>query len=534
MSFFRRQYFSGIARVGTGLAALALALSLATGGAQAQELKIGLSSNPAAIDPHFFNNDAISALCSHIYEPLVAIDADGKLVPALAVAWRAINDTTWEFKLRKGVKFHDGAELTADDVVFSLDRPATIANSPSSFTTYTKGIVGKKVVDPLTLQLTTATPSPLLPHDLSRIFIVSRKAVDKATTDDFNQGKVEAGSGPFKLSKFSKGENLQLTRFDGYWGQKPAWSSVTLKFLPNDPARMAALLSNDVQLIENVQASLVAQFKANKDLAVFEKMSNRYMFLYTDHRDTSPFVTDKAGKPLDRNPLKDVRVREAISKLIDRTTLTDKVLDKLGVPNANPAPPGMFGHNPNLKPDVFDPAKAKKLLADAGYPDGFGITLFGPNDRFINDEQVLQAIGQMLTRGGIATKVQTQPMASYIPKAAKKELGFGLLGWGVGGGEPSSPLRGVLATTDKDKGLGTSNWSSYSSPQYDAVLAEALRTADDKKREKLFQDAAQIAIGQDFAIIPLYNQVATWAARKGVRYTPRPDEATLAQFAHPE
>ena len=516
-----------------GALSLALFFTFAAS-AQAQELKIGLSSSPVAVDPHFFNNDAISALCSHMYEPLIAIGADGKLLPTLAVSWRAVNDTTWEFKLRKGVKFHDGSELTADDVVFSLDRPATIQNSPSSFTTYTKGIVAKKIVDPLTIQLTTAAPAPLLPNDLTRIFIVSRKAAEKATTDDFNQGKVEAGSGPFKLVKFSKGENLQVARFDDYWGAKPAWSAVTLKFLPSDPARMSALLSRDVQLIENVQANLVAQFKANKELNVFEKMSNRYMFLYTDHRDTSPFVTDKAGKPLAQNPLKDVRVRAAISKLIDRNALTDKVLDRLGVPNANPAPPGMFGHNPGLKPEALDVAGAKKLLAEAGYPDGFGITLFGPNDRFINDEQVLQAIGQMLTRGGIATKVQTQPMASYIPKASKKELGFGLLGWGVGGGEPSSPLRGLLATTDKDKGLGTSNWSSYSSAKYDATLQEALRTVDDAKREKLFQEAAEIAIKQDYAIIPLYNQVATWAARKGVRYIPRPDEATLAQFARPE
>ncbi|MBS1230102.1 MAG: putative oligopeptide/dipeptide transporter, oligopeptide/dipeptide-binding protein [Proteobacteria bacterium] len=512
----------------------ALCCAVGNGVVQAQELKVGLSSSPVAIDPHFFNNDAISALCSHLYEPLIAIDAEGKLLPTLAVSWRAINDTTWEFKLRKGVRFHDGNEFTAEDVVFSLDRPASIANSPSSFTTYTKAIVAKKIVDPYTIQFVTATPAPLLPNDLTRIFIVSRKAADKASTDDFNQGRIEAGSGPFKLVKFSKGENLQLARFDAYWGVKPAWATVTLKFLPNDPARMAALLSGDVQLIENVQANLVAQFKANKDLSVFEKMSNRFMFLYTDHRDRSPFVTDKAGKPLDTNPLKDVRVRQAISKLIDRQTLTDKVLDKLGVPNANPAPPGMFGHNPRLKPEPLDIAGARKLLVEAGYPDGFGITLFGPSDRFINDEQVVQAIGQMLSKGGIATKVQTQPMASYIPKASKKELGFGLLGWGVGGGEPSSPLRGVLATTDKDRGLGASNWSSYSSAKYDAVLIEALRTVDDQKREKLFQDAAEIAINQDYAIIPLYNQVATWAARKGIRYTPRPDEATLAQYARPE
>jgi peptide/nickel transport system substrate-binding protein len=527
------KFKSGL-KLGIGVMSLLVVCLQGAGNACAQELKIGLSSSPSAIDPHFFNNDAISALCSHIYEPLIALDADGKLLPTLAVSWRALSDTTWEFKLRKGVRFHDGSEFTAEDVVFSLDRPATIANSPSSFTTYTKAIIGKKIVDSHTIVLTTAAPAPLLPNDLTRIFIVSRQSAEKASTDDFNQGKVESGSGPFKLVKFSKGEALQVARFDGYWGAKPAWAAVTLKFLPTDPARMAALLSSDVQLIENVQANLVAPFRANKDLSVFEKMSNRFMFLYTDHRDRSPFVTDKAGKPLDRNPLKDVRVREAISKLIDRTTLTDKVLDKLGVPNANPAPPGMFGHNPNLKPEALDVAGARRLLTEAGYPDGFGITLFGPNDRFINDEQVLQAIGQMLTKGGIATKVQTQPMASYIPKAAKKELGFGLLGWGVGGGEPSSPLRGVLATEDKDKGLGASNWSSYSSARYDAVLVEALRTVDDRKRDKLFQEAAEIAIKKDFAIIPLYNQVATWAARKGISYAPRADEATLAQFVRPD
>lgn len=512
----------------------AASLALAACALPAQELRIGLASNPSTVDPHFYNNDAVSAVVSHAYETLVALDPDTRLVPALAASWRAVDDRTWEFKLRDGVKFHDGSSLSAEDVLFSLDRPAAIANSPSSFATYTRSITGKKAIDRLTVQLTTAAPAPLLPNDLTRIFIVSKKAAEKASTDDFNQVKVDAGTGPFRIVKFSPGASVQFARFDDYWGAKPAWAALTLRMLPADAARMSALLSGDVQLVENVQANLVSQFRQNKDLAVFDKVSSRVMFLYTDHRDSSPFVTDKEGRPLAKNPLKDARVRQAISKLIDRKLLAERVLDRLAVPTANIAAPGMFGFNPKLKPEAVDLAGARRLLAEAGYPEGFGLTLFGPNDRYINDEQVVQAIGQMLTRGGIATKVQVSPMSTYVGRASKKELGFGLLGWGVGGGEPSGAMRGLLGTPDKEKGMGATNWSSYASPAFDALLTEALRTVDDRKREQLLQDAAEQALAKDFAIIPLYHQVATWAGRKGIAFVPRVDEFTLAYQVRPD
>jgi peptide/nickel transport system substrate-binding protein len=194
----------------------------------------------------------------------------------------------------------------------------------------------------------------------------------------------------------------------------------------------------------------------------------------------------------------------------------------------------MFGFDPRLQPETVDVAGARKLLAEAGYPEGFGLTVFGPNDRYINDEQVVQAIAQMLTRGGIAAKVQVSPMSTYVSRAAKKELGFGLLGFGVGGGEPSGALRGLLGTPDKDKGMGAINWSGYSSPEFDGLLAQALRTVDAKKREALLQDATEVALKKDVAIIPLYHQVATWAARKGLQFTPRVDEFTLAQQVRAE
>jgi peptide/nickel transport system substrate-binding protein len=513
-----------------------LGAALTCMGAQAvhaQEFKIGLNADISTVDPHFMNQDVLTAVNMHMYETLVALDADARLVPSLAVSWKPINDTTWEFKLRKGVKFHNGDEMTAEDVAFSIDRPATLKNSPAPFTGYTKAIVSKKIVDPHTIQFTTATPYPLLPNDLNRIFIVSKKQAEKATTEDFNRGKVEAGTGPFKLVKYTKGQSVELVRNDNYWGEKPAWSKVTLKMLPNDPARMAALLSGDVQAVEKVQANLVPKFKFSKDTTVFGKASSRVLFLFVDVRDTTPYATDKSGNKLDKNPLKDVRVRHAISKLIDRNLLTEKTLDKLGIPTANIAAPGMFGYNPNLKPDTVDIEGAKKLLAEAGYPDGFGITFFAPNDRFINGEEVAQAIGQMLSKGGIAAKVETMPFSTYVGRAAKKELGLGMLGWGVGGGEPSSALRALIATADKDKGLGAYNWASYSNSRFDSLLLDAMRTVDDHKREKLLQDATEVAM-RDYAVIPLYNQVVTWAMKKGIKYTPRSDELTLAQQFKPE
>jgi peptide/nickel transport system substrate-binding protein len=208
-------------------------------------------------------------------------------------------------------------------------------------------------------------------------------------------------------------------------------------------------------------------------------------------------------------------------------------MDGMATPAYQYMPDGMFGglaHAPEIK---YDPAGAKKLLAEAGYPDGFGITFFAPNDRFINGEEVALTIGQMLSKGGISTKVETMPFSTFLPRASKKELGLGLLGWGVGGGEPSGALRALIATTDKDKGMGAYNWASYSNQRFDNLLLDAMHTVDDGKREKLLQDAAEVAI-KDYAVIPLYNQVVTWAVKKGIKYTPRSDELTLAHHFKPE
>jgi len=516
------------------IAVLAFACALAAAPLSAAELSIGLGADVTSMDPHFHNLTPNSNVGQHIFETLVARDAAGKLKPGLAESWRAVDDQTWEFKLRKGVKFHDGSDFTAADVVFSLDRVATVPNSPSPFTTYTKQITQKIVVDPYTLRLKSAAPYPLMPNDMGTILIVSARAAAKAATEDFNSGKATIGTGPFKFVRWQRGDRIELVRNDAYWGTKPAWERATLRIITSDPTRVASLLAGEVRAIENVPTSDLAKLRANKDLTIYRTISVRLMYLHMDTaREKSPFVTDKAGKPLEKNPLQDLRVRRAISKAINRQGLVERVMEGAAVSTSQLMPQGFFGYVPGIKPEGYDPDGAKKLLAEAGYPDGFGLTLHAPNNRYVNDEQVAQAVAQMLTRIGIQTKVEAMPATVFFSRGSRLEFSFLLAGWSPDTMEASSSLKSLLATYNADKGMGASNRGRYSNPKLDAVLDQALATVDDGRREKLLQQATEIGVG-DLGIIPLYHQHNLWATRKGVVYEPRADERTLAYEFKPQ
>jgi peptide/nickel transport system substrate-binding protein len=513
----------------TLLAAVSIVLGAALPApALAADLSIALGADVTSIDPHFHNLTPNNNVGGHIFEPLVSKDQRGRLTPALAESWRTIDELTWEFRLRRGVKFHDGAEFTAADVAFSLDRVPTVPNSPSPFTTYSKQITEKIIVDPYTIRLKTAAPYPLMPNDMGTILIVSSRAAKGASTEDFNSGKATIGTGPFRFVRFAKGDRIELARHDAYWGRKAPWDRVTLRIVSSDPSRVAALLAGDVGAIENVPTADLARVAKTPGLSVFRIVSHRVMYLHLDSsRDKSPFVTDKAGRPLDRNPLKDVRVRRAMSKAINRTALVERVMEGAAVATGQLMPEGMFGYVPQLKPESFDTEGARKLLADAGYPDGFGLTLHGPNNRYVNDEQVAQAIAQMLSRIGIATKVDAMPSAVFFSRGNKLDFSFMLVGWGSDTAEASSPLKALLATFSKEKGMGASNRGRYSSAKMDALLEQALATVDDARRESLLQQATEVAMN-DLGIIPLYHQENLWAARKGIVYAPRADERTFA------
>ncbi|MFN0164352.1 MAG: ABC transporter substrate-binding protein, partial [Burkholderiales bacterium] len=498
------------------LAGAALALGLCAASAQAQDFRLAMSSPPSSMDPHFFNLFSNINVSDHMFETLVKMSPDSQPIPGLAESWRLVNETTWEFKLRRGVKFHDGSDFTAEDVAWSIDRIPLIANSPGRFDSYTKAIVSKRIIDSHTIQFTTASPYPLMLPDLTAVFIVSKKATAGAlpqglASEDFATGKGMSGTGPFKFVRFQRDDRVELERNDAYWGPKPAWARVTLRFIAADPTRVAALLSGDVDAIENVPTADLKRIRENKALNFFSKVSHRVIYFNLDQREKTPFVFDNDGKPLDKNPLRDARVRKALSLAVNRDAIRDRLMEGLSLPTANLVPSTLFGHNPTLKP-VFDADQAKRLLTEAGYPNGFQLTFHGPNNRYVNDDQIMQTIAQMWARIGVRARVDAMPLATYFPRGTKKEFSVTLVGWGAQTGEASSPLRALLACENKEKGFGAINYPSYCNPKMDALLEEGLRTVDDKKRSALFQEAVKIVV-DDAAFVPIHHQVTTWAAK---------------------
>jgi len=510
----------------------AAALFLVIGTATAQELRIGLGAEPTAMDPHYHNLSPNNSLLSHVFERLVGQDERQRMVPELAESWRTIDPTTWEFKLRRNVKFHDGTPFTADDVIFSFERAPNVENSPSSFGIYVKGKTVTKV-DDHTIHIKTAAPYPLMPNDLSTIYIISRKNGQGAKTPDYNSGKAAIGTGAYKLVEYTPGNRIVMQRNEQYWGQKPVWQRVTFRAIKSDPSRVAALLAGDVDFIDEVPATDMERLKKEPKVTVAQVVSNRIIYLHLDHfRDDSPFVRAKDGGPL-KNPLRDVRVRRAISMSIDRDTIVSRVMEGMAIKAGQLLPDGFFGVSPKLKPIAYDPAGAKKLLAEAGVPNGFRLTIHSPNDRYPNDAKIAEAVGQMLSRNGIDTQVVTMTQGVFFRDASTgspekgPKFSFILVGWGSGTGEASSPLKSLLATFDRDKGMGASNRGRYSNLQVDKLIDDALATVDDSKRAGLLARATELAI-EDVGIIPLHYQVNTWAMRKGFSYTPRTDEYTLA------
>lgn len=494
------------------------------------------------MDPYFHNLGPNNAMLGQIFGRLVEWTPDMQMLPRLATSWKAVNDTTWEFKLREGVKFHDGSDFTADDVLFSFERADGYTGGNSSFRTYTKGKTLKKI-DDHTIHVMTEKPYPLMPNDMTSVLIMSSdaKGTGKADTNkgirakDFNKGMATIGTGPYKFGKWKKGDSLVLEKYDGYKGpMAQPWDKMTFKFIKSEPARVAALLAGDVDMIDNVPTTDIERLKGESAVSLSQGVSNRVIYLHMDQfRDVSPFVTDKDGNPLKKNPLKDARVRKAISKMINRAAIVEKVMEGVAIPAGQLLPEGFFGRSAKLQPDAYDPEGAKQLLKEAGWGDGFGLTIHGPNDRYINDAKICEAIAQMLTKQGIPTKVVTMPKNVYFKRASKggkdgqPEFSFVLVGWGSGTGEPSSPLKSLLATRDKSKGRGASNRGRHSDPKVDALISEALATVDDTKRAALLAEAQELGIGKNQGIIPLHYQVNTWATKKGLKYGARADERTV-------
>ncbi|WP_426958880.1 ABC transporter substrate-binding protein [Muricoccus radiodurans] len=497
-------------------------------------LTIGIGGSVTSLDPHFYNASPNNSLSMHIFDFLVQRDAAARPQPGLAESWRPVGDTVWEFKLRSGVKWHDGRDFTADDVAFTVERAPNVPNSPGGFGGFVRAITRTEVVDPLTIRFHTAAPHPLLPTELASVAVISRHAGQGASTEDYNSGKAAIGTGPYRLVSYRPGDRTELVRNDAYWGGAEPWARVSYRFIANDSARTAALLAGDVDLIDQVPSSDLERLRRDNRAVLHEIQGLRLIYLVMDFsRDGSvPFVTDHAGQPLPRNPFRDIRVRQALSMAINREALTRQVMEGTAQPTGQWLPPGSYSYNPEVRPTAFNADRARQLLAEAGYPQGFRLTLHGPNDRYPNDARTIQAVAQMWTRIGVQTQVDAQPWAAFSPRNARQEYAIRLVGWGSVTGEASYLLVNILGTFDQAKRTGASNNGRYSNPELDALTARAVATLDDGQRERLLQDAVKMAMN-DQGIIPLFQLVNIWATRRGLTYDARADERTLAMSVRP-
>ena len=489
-------------------------------------LRIGMAAPNTTMDPHQFSNAPNNAVASHIFDALVTNDATSRSTPGLAVSWRVLDDTHWEFALRADATFSDGTPFTAADAIASLRR-ATELPGVGSFRTYTRTIRAMQAPDPHTLRIETTGPDPLLPNSLSRIRIISARFKDAATSD-FNAGPAAIGTGPFVLRQYVPGSRVVLARNDRWWGMQPPWAEVVLQIASDPGGRLASLLAGDLDIIEAVPAEGTPRVEADARFQLIRGLSSRLVYMGMDQaRDVSPFVAGPDGKPLERNPLKDLRVRQALNLAINRQALVDRVMSGNAVAAGQFLPKGAPGTAPDIDPTSYDPNRAKALLAEAGYPQGFRLTLHGPNDRIINDSKIVQALAQMFTRVGVETRAEVMPWSMFANRTVRAEFSAFLQSWGVNTGETSNPLTAVLATYNVQAGTGVANDGRYSNPALDALLAQAMRTLDEAARNEVLAHASSLAF-HDLAILPLHHELSVWAARKPLTYATRADQYTLA------
>ena len=507
--------------------AAAAVLSLAvTAPVAAQELVVGLSTPVTSLDPHFHNLTPNNNVADHVFEKLVGKDAKEQLKPQLAESWKALDETTWEFRLRKGVKWHDGSDFTADDVIASIKRIPTVPNSPASFATYTRPIADITAADKHTLRIKTLRAHPLLPNDLVAVRIIPARLAAAAKSEEFNSGKLMIGTGPYRFKEYVAGDRVVLERNDAYWGAKPNWKNVTFRPLTAAGPRVAALLAGDVDMIENPPIQDFERIKSSGNTVV-QGLSNRVIYIHLDQFAgpgwTTPGVKGTDGK----NPFLDKRVREAMSKAINRDAIVERIMGGVASPAGELLPVPLFGTSPDRKPDRFDPEAAKKLLADAGYPNGFELVLGSPNDRYINDEKVAQAVAQMLARIGIKTSVDSMTASTFFTKRNKYEFTAYLAGWGADTNEMSNSIIALIATQDAAPSFGNTNRGRYSNKTVDDLTIKALGTIDDAQREALLRQASKVGM-EDYGIIPLHFEVTPWAFKPTLSYAARVDQYTLA------
>lgn len=493
-----------------------------------REITIGRATEPSSLDPLFSRTGNNQMTAQHVFDRLVTTDRDLQVQPGLAVSWRTLDPTTWEIKLRPNVTFHDGRPFTAADVIFSFDRARRVPNSPAPFTAAVAAVTSVEAPDPLTLIVKTRNPTPLLMEQIGIVYIVSKAVAETATSEDFNRGRAMVGTGPYRFVEFVPANRLVLAANPNHWSGAPAFERVTMRFISSPATRVAALLSGQVDVIDEVPVQDLDTVRG-RGFTLASVESGRVIYLALDLvREESPFVFGPDGTSRIRNPLRDVRVRRALSMMIDRRAIVDRLLQGAGEPTAQMVPRGILGHDPEIQVPRPDIPAARRLLAEAGFPNGFGLAIQSSSDRFPGDRDLGQAIASSFTRGGLRiTAVEAKTFSIFATEATNRQYSAFVFSFGTTTSNAIGAFSNVLATFDREAGLGAFNRVRWSNPAFDTALREAMQEFDPARREAALRRAGRIA-ADEVALIPLYFQRLYWATRPGLAFEAGKDEATLA------
>jgi len=513
------------------------ALAFATLPASAQTLRYANQGDLKSLDPYTLNESTTHAHLGHVYEGLIARDKDLKIIPALAESWETPEPTRWRFHLRKGVKFHNGDPFTADDVVFSADRVrATGSNLQTRIAKDAKVVK----VDDHTVDFILTSPNPILHSQWDTWYIMDKKWAEAnnvvaptpqaATTPSFASLNAN-GTGAFTIESHQPGVKTVFKANPNWW-RKPEHNLKEIVFTPinSDATRVAALLSGEVDVIEPVPLQDISRVDSSPNAQVLKGPEIRTIFLSMDQVRDELLYSNVKGK----NPFKDVRVREAFFKAIDVELIKTRVMRGLSTPSALMIAPQLYALSKDFTRPKFDPDGAKKLLAEAGYPDGFEVTMDCPNDRYVNDAAICQAVVGMLARIGVKVNLLAQPKQQYFAKVLKAggyQTSFYLLGWTPGTSDAHNVLYDIMGCRDDPKqARGEANLGGYCNKKLDELTDQILVEADTAKRDQLIKQAFEIG-QKDYGYIPLHQQALAWGVSKKVKLVQRADNQVLLYWA---
>ena len=505
--------------------------------AEAQTLRIAFKASMDGTDPHqSFTPNRNAQL--HVWETLVTQDATLRPRPLLATSWRAIDPLTWEFTLRRDAVFHDGTPFTSADAAFSILR-AKAATGPRTYTAAVRNVAAVETPDAHTLIVRTTVPTPLQPDFLVAVAMVNARAADGAQDADFNGGRAAIGTGPYRWGRWTPAQDVTFERSPTWRGTPEPWARVQIRFVPNDSARVAALLAGDVDVIDTVPTGLHARVRDNAGTQLVSGDSVFTHYFYLDSMSAQiPNASGADGQPLPGNPLRDLRVRRAMNHAINREALASRAMEGGATATGQIAPEGFVGHVPGLPVPEYSPARARALLAEAGYPQGFSLTIHCTQDRFAGDARTCQAIGQMLTAVGIRTTVEALPMPIYLRRSATltasgaPELSAHLSMFGSSSGIASEALTALIRTPNPARAHGTWNRTRFSNAEFDAILLRVDSEFDPAKREEATQEAIRW-VADNLPMLPIFHVGASWGLRRGLAMTPRGDQYTMATEVRP-